>query len=116
LIWQQFTIENGFETIKEEEEEEQILVVIDDEGEVQYPKATSPKPPMGRRKTRSMVIKEKELEEKDKIFTTYERRTRKCPQVQKGQIQENNDEAQQAQYEHIQTLEEQTLENDGFEE
>ena len=34
LIWQQFTIENGFETIKEEEEEEQILVVTDDEGEV----------------------------------------------------------------------------------
>jgi hypothetical protein len=51
--------------------------VTDDEGEVQHPKATSPKPPMGRRKTRSMVLKEKELEEKDKFFTTYERRTRK---------------------------------------
>jgi hypothetical protein len=59
VIWQQFTIENGFETIKEEEEEEQILIVTDDEGEVQHPKATSPKMPMGRRKTRSMVIKEK---------------------------------------------------------
>jgi hypothetical protein len=116
VIWQQFTIENGFETIKEEEGEEQILVVTDDEGEVQHPKATSPKPPMGRRKTRSMVLKEKELEEKDKIFTTYERRTRKRPQVQKGQIQEKDDEAQQAQYEHIQTLEAQSFENDGFEE
>ena len=71
---------------------------------------------MGRRKTRSMVIKEKELEEKDKNFTTYERRTRKPQQVQKGQIQENDDEEQQAQYEHIQTLEAKSLGNDGFEE
>jgi hypothetical protein len=116
VIWQQFTIENGFETIKEEEGEEQILVVTDDEGEVQHPKAISPKLPMGGRKTRSMVLKEKELEEKDKKFTTYERRTRKRPQVQKGQIQEEDDEAQQAQYEHIQTLEAQSFENDGFEE
>jgi hypothetical protein len=42
------------------------------------------------------MIKEKELEEKDKIFTTYEWRTRKRQQVQKGQIQEKDDEAQQA--------------------
>jgi hypothetical protein len=116
LTWQQFIIENGFETIKEEEEEEQILVVTDDEEEVQNPKATSSKPPMGRRRTRSMVIKEKEFEEKDKIFTTYERKSRKRQQVQKGQIQENDDEAQQAQYAHIQTLEAQSLGNDGFEE
>ena len=59
LTWKQFIIENGFETIKEEEEEEQILVVTDDEEEVQNPKATSSKLPMGRRRTRSMVIKEK---------------------------------------------------------
>ena len=91
--WYQFTIENGFETIKEEEGEEHILVVIDDEGEIQHPMETSPKLPMGGRKTRSMVLKEKELEEKDKIFTTYERRTRKRPQVQKGQIQEKEDES-----------------------
>jgi hypothetical protein len=116
LTWQQFIIENGFETIKEEEEEKQFLVVTDDEEEVQHPKATSSKPPMGRRKTRSMVIKEKEIEEKDKIFTTYERKSRKRQQVQKGQIQENDDEAQQAQYAHIQTLEAQSLGNDGFEE
>jgi hypothetical protein len=101
LTWQQFIIENGFETIKEEEEEKQILVVIDDEEEVQHPKATSSKLPMGRRKKRSMVIKEKELEESDKIFTTYERKSRKRQQVQKGQIQENDDEAQQAQDAHI---------------
>jgi hypothetical protein len=62
--WQQFTIENGFETIKEEEGEEHILEVTDDEGEIQHPMATSPKPPMGGRKTRSMVLKEKELEKK----------------------------------------------------
>jgi hypothetical protein len=34
VIWQQFTIENGFETIKEEEEEKQILVLTNDEEEV----------------------------------------------------------------------------------
>jgi hypothetical protein len=115
MNWQQFTIENGFETIKEEEGEEHILVMTDDEEEVQHPKATSPKLPLGGRKTRSMVLKEKELAEKDKIFTTYERRTRKRPQVQKGQIQEEDDRAQQAQYEHIQTLEAQSFENDDFE-
>jgi hypothetical protein len=110
-----FTIENGFETIKEEEGEEHILVMTDDEEEVQHPKATSPKLPLGGIKTRSMVLKEKELAEKDKIFTTYERRTRKRPRVQKGQIQEEDDRAQQAQYEHIQTLEAQSFENDDFE-
>jgi hypothetical protein len=111
MNWQQFTIENGFETVKEEEEEH-ILVMTDDdddEEEEQHPKATSPKLPLGGRKTRSMVLKEKELAEKEKIFTTYERRTRKRPQVQKGQIQEEDDRAQQAQYEHIQTLEAQTF-------
>jgi hypothetical protein len=115
MNWQQFTTENGFETVKEEEEEEHILVRTDDddddeddEEEEQHPKATSPKLPLGRR-TRSMVLKEKELAEKEKIFTTYERRTRKRPQVQKGQTQEEDDRAQQAQYEHIQTLEAQTF-------
>jgi hypothetical protein len=68
MNWQQFTIENGFETIKEEEGEEHILVVTDDEGEIQHPKATSPKLPMGGRKTRSMVLKEKELEKKIKFL------------------------------------------------
>jgi hypothetical protein len=58
--------------------------VTDDEGEVQHPKATSPKLPSGGRKTRSMVLKEKELEEKDKIFTTYERRTRKGHKFKKA--------------------------------
>jgi len=55
LTWQQFIIGNGFEAVKEEEKEEQILVVTDDEGEMQNPKATSSKRPMGRRRTRSMV-------------------------------------------------------------
>jgi hypothetical protein len=59
MNWQQFTIENGFETIKEEEGEEHILVETDDEEEIQHPKATSPKLPVGGRKTRSMVLKEK---------------------------------------------------------
>jgi hypothetical protein len=111
MNWQQFTIENGFETVKEEEERH-ILVMTDDdddEEEEQHPKVTSPKLPLRGRKTRSMVLKEKELAEKEKIFTTYERRIRKRPQVQKGQIQEEDDRAQQAQYEHIQTLEAQTF-------
>ena len=93
MSWQQFTIKNGFETIKEEEGEEHILVVTDDEEEVQHPKATSPKLPLGGRKTRSMILKEKELAKKDKIFTTYERRTRKRPQFQKGQIKDKEDES-----------------------
>ena len=60
---------------------------------------------MGRRRTRSMVKREKAFKEKDNIFTTYERKSRKRQQVQRGQIQESDDEAQQAQYAHIQTLE-----------
>jgi len=74
---------------------------------------------MGRRRTRNMVKREKEFEEKDKIFTTYERKSRKRQQVQKRQIKKSDDEAQQAQYAHIQTLEKQkeaqSLENDDFE-
>jgi predicted ATPase len=57
VIWQQFTIENGFETIKEEEREEHILVVTDDEEEVQHPKATSPKLLMGREKNKKYGIR-----------------------------------------------------------
>jgi hypothetical protein len=123
LSWQQFIIGNGFETVEEKIEEEQILIVTDDEEEMQHPKATSSKQPMGRRRTRSMVKMEKEFQEKDKIFTTYERKSRKRQQVQKGQIKESDDEAQQAQYAHIQTLEKQkeagkaqSLEDDDFEE
>jgi hypothetical protein len=90
--------------------------MTNDEEEIQNPKATISKSPMGRRKTKSMVKREKEFEEKDKSFTTYERKSRKHKQVQRGQIQESDDEVQQAQYAHIQTLEAQSLENDGFEE
>jgi hypothetical protein len=90
--------------------------VTDDEEEIQTPRQQAQNKPMGRRRTRSMVKMEKEFEEKDKIFTTYERKSRKRQQVQKGQIQESDDEAQQAQYAHIQTLEAQSLENDDFEE
>jgi hypothetical protein len=96
LTWQQFIIRNGFKIVEEEVKEEQILVVTDDEEEIQNPKATSSKQPMGRRRTRSMVKREKEFEDKDKIFTTYKRKSRKRQQVQKGQIKESDDEAQQA--------------------
>jgi hypothetical protein len=119
LTWKQFNIRNGFEIVEEEVKEEQILVMTNDEEEIQNPKATSSKQPIGRRRTRSMVKREKEFEEKDKIFTTYESKSRKRQQVQKGQIKESDDEAQQAQYAHIQTLEKQketqSLENDDFE-
>jgi hypothetical protein len=54
--------------VTDDEGDEQILMVTDDEGEVQHPKATSPKLPSGGRKTRSMVLKEKELAEKYKIL------------------------------------------------
>ena len=77
MSWQEFIIGNGFETVEEKIEEEQILIVTDDEEEMQHPKATSSKQPMGRRRTRSMVKMEKEFQEKDKIFTTYERKSRK---------------------------------------
>ena len=77
LTWQQFISGNRFETVEEEVKEEQTLVVTDDEEEIQNPKATSSKQRMGRRRTRSMVKMEKEFQEKDNIFTTYEKKSRK---------------------------------------
>lgn len=61
---------------------------------------------MERRKTRSMIRREEELQHKDKIFYTYERRSRKHPH-QRGQITEKYDKAQQFQYDYLQTLGEQ---------
>ena len=52
-----------------------------------------------------MVKEETKFQEKDKIFTTYERISRKCQQVQKKQTTENHDEVHQRNYEYIQSLE-----------
>ena len=54
-----------------------------------------------------MVKEEKEFQEKDKIFTTYERKSRKHQQVQKKQAPKNDDEVQQKHYAYIQSLESQ---------
>ena len=54
-----------------------------------------------------MVKEEKEFKEKDKIFTTYERRSRKKQQVQKKQAPENDDQVQQNHFAYIQSLESQ---------
>ena len=59
LSWQQFVVDNGFETIQEELKEKEILMIIDNEEEMQKHKETSSKQPMGRIKTRSMVKIEK---------------------------------------------------------
>jgi hypothetical protein len=68
-------------------------------------KATSPKQPKIRIRTRSMVKEEKKFQEKDKIFSTYEKKSRQRQQAKKKQALKNNDEAQQKHYEYIQSLE-----------
>ena len=54
-----------------------------------------------------MVKEEKEFQEKDNIFTTYERRSRKHQHGQKKQATEDSDEEQQRNYVYIQSLESQ---------
>ena len=102
---QQFVIDNGFETIKEELKEKEIMMITDNEEDVQKSKETNSKHPMGRIRTISMVKIEKQFQIKDKIFTTYEKKSRKCQQVQKGKIADYDDESQQIQYAYIQNLE-----------
>ena len=52
-----------------------------------------------------MVKEELQFQEKDKIFTTYERRSRKHQHGQKKQATKNSDEEQQRNYVYIQSLE-----------
>ena len=75
---QQFVIDNGFETIKEELKEKEIMMITNNEEDIQNSKERRSKHPMGRIRTRSMVKIEKEFQIKDKIFTTYEKKSRKC--------------------------------------
>ena len=77
------------------------------EYDIQDSKETSSKYPKRRIITRSMVKEELQFQEKDKIFTTYERISRKHQQGQKNQAIENNDEEQQRHYVYIQSLESQ---------
>ena len=56
---------------------------------------------MGSIRTISMVKVEREFQIKNKIFTTYGKTSRKCQQVQKGQVAEHDDESQQIQYAYI---------------
>ena len=52
-----------------------------------------------------MVKEELQFQEKDKVFTSYERRSRKHQQGQKKQATKNDDEVQQRHYVYIQYLE-----------
>ena len=70
-------------------------------------KETSPKNPMRMLRTRNEVKIEREFQEKDKKFTSYERKSRKHKQVQKGQITKDVNELEHAHDAYIQTLEEQ---------
>ena len=54
-----------------------------------------------------MVKEELQFQEKDKIFTTYEIRSRKHQHGHKKQATENSDEEQQRHYVYIQSLESQ---------
>ena len=52
-----------------------------------------------------MVKEELQFQEKDKSFTTYERRSRKHQHGQKKQAIENSDEEPQRHYVYIQSME-----------
>ena len=85
MTWQQFVILNEFEEPEEPLEkglkENEVLTIIDTEDEIQNSEETSSKQPKRRIRTRSMVKEEKEFQEKDKIFTTYERKSRKSQKI-----------------------------------
>ena len=68
------------------------------EDEIHNSKETSSKQPKRRIRTRSMVKEELQFQEKDKIFNTYERRSRKHQQCQKKQETQNDDEVQGTMY------------------
>ena len=94
-------VDKGFETIEEEIKEKEIMMITDNEEDVQNSKETSSKQPMGRIRRRTIVKIEKWFQIKDKICTTYEKKSRKCQQVQKGKIADYDDESQQIQYAYI---------------
>ena len=56
-----------------------------------------------------MVKEDLQLQEKDKGFTTYERKSRKHKYGQENQATEINDEEQQRHYVYIQSLESEVL-------
>ena len=85
--------------------EGEVLMITYIEDEIHNYKETSSKKPKRRIRTRSMVKEELQFQEKDKIFTTYERRSRKHQQGQNKQATKNDDEVQQRHYVYIQSLE-----------
>ena len=85
--------------------EDEILMLTYIEDEIEDPEATSSKQPQRRVRTRSMVKEDLQSQEKDKKFTTYERKSRKHKYGQKKQATEINDEEQQRHYVYIQSLE-----------
>ena len=111
MTWKKFVVHNEFEEPKEflDEglKEDDILTITYIEDEIHNSKAMSRKQPKIRIRTRSMVKEELQFQEKDKVFTSYERRSRQHQQVQKKQATENDDEVQQRNYVYIQYLESQ---------
>ena len=80
-----------------------MLTYIEDE--IEDPEAKSSKQPQRRVRTRSMVKEDLQSQEKDKKFTTYERKSRKHKYGQKKQATEINDEEQQRHYVYIKSME-----------
>ena len=98
LTWQQFVIHNEFEEpeelLEEGLKEYEVLMITYIEDETHISKETISKNPKRRIRTGSMVKEELQFQEKDKVFNTYERRSRKHQQGQNKKAIENNDEEQ----------------------
>ena len=78
--------------------EDEVLMLTYIEDDIEDFEATSSKHPQRRIRTKSMVKEELQFQEKDKIFTTYERRSRKHQHGQKKKSTENSDEEPQRYY------------------
>lgn len=82
--WNHFLFNNDFEVMEENSREEEIFIISDNEEEVNIPTVKSSNQPVERIKIRSMIRREEELQQKDKIFYTYERKSRKHPRARRG--------------------------------
>ena len=81
MTWQQFVVHNEIEEpeepLDEGLKEDEMLMITYIEYDIQDSEETSSKQPKRRIRIRSMVKEENEFQEKDKIFTTFERTPRK---------------------------------------
>ena len=88
MTWQQFVVHYDSEELEEKlgerMKEDEILMLTYIEDEIEDPEATSSKQPQRRVRTRSMVKEDLQSQEKDKKFTTYERKSRKHKYEQKS--------------------------------